>query len=82
MRDDAMRHEYDIFERFPDGSSIWRATVAGRYEAQRKLQECAERSENGFFTLDIHEAQQPPYEFAKPRFAATALSKSGTRMSA
>jgi hypothetical protein len=48
-----MRREYDLFERFPDGSTLWRACVAGRYEAQRKMQELAERSENEFYLIDI-----------------------------
>jgi hypothetical protein len=52
MRNKTMRHEYDILERFPDGSSIWRATVLGRYQAQRKMQELAEHSENLFFRTD------------------------------
>jgi hypothetical protein len=69
MRNAAMLHEYDIFERFPDGSSVWRATISGRYEAQRKMQEFAEYSDNAFFTLDIYKAQHPPYKFVKPRFS-------------
>ena len=48
-----MRRDYDIFERFSDGSTLWRACVAGRYEAQRKMQEMAEHSENEFFLIDI-----------------------------
>jgi hypothetical protein len=61
MRNKTMRHEYDIFERFPDGSSIWRATMLGRYEAQRKMQELAEYSENMFFTTDIQTGQHLPF---------------------
>jgi hypothetical protein len=53
-----MRHEYDIFERFPDGSSIWRATVFGGYEARRTMQELAEHSENLFFTTDIQTGER------------------------
>jgi len=34
-----MRREYDLFEKFPDGSTLWRACVTGRYDAQRKIQE-------------------------------------------
>jgi hypothetical protein len=34
-----MRRDYDIFEKFPDGSTLWRACVAGQYEAQRKIAE-------------------------------------------
>jgi hypothetical protein len=56
-----MRREYDVFERFPDGSSIWRATVAGRYEAQQKMQELAEHSENAFFTIDIQAGEHVPF---------------------
>ena len=48
-----MRRDFDIFEKFPDGSSVWRACVSGQYEAQRKIQELAESSENEFFGIDI-----------------------------
>jgi hypothetical protein len=49
-----MQHSsYDIFEKFPDGYSIWRACVSGQFEAQRKLQELAEHSENEFFIVDL-----------------------------
>jgi hypothetical protein len=58
-----MRREYDIFERFPDGSSLWRATVLGRFEAQRKMQEFAEHSENMFFTTDIQTGQPLQFNF-------------------
>ena len=49
-----MRRDYDIFEKFSDGSTLWRACVTGRYDAQRKMQELAEHSENAFFLIDIH----------------------------
>jgi hypothetical protein len=49
-----MRREYDVFEKFPDGSTLWRACVTGRYEAQRKIHELREHSENDFIFLDIH----------------------------
>jgi hypothetical protein len=48
-----MRREYDVFERFSDGSTLWRATVTGRFEALRKMQELGEHSDNEFFTLDV-----------------------------
>jgi hypothetical protein len=50
-----IRREYDIFEKFPDGSTFWRACVRGRFEAQRKMDELAERSENQFFIIDIQD---------------------------
>jgi hypothetical protein len=49
-----MRREYDVFEKFPDGSSLWRVCVTGRHEVQRKIQELREHSENDFVFLDIH----------------------------
>jgi hypothetical protein len=49
-----MRGEYDVFESFPDGSTLWRGCVTGRYEAQRKIQELREHSENDFTFLDMN----------------------------
>jgi len=55
-----MRREYDIFEKFPDGSTLWRACVAGRYEAHRKIAELAEHSDNEFFLIDIQAGRRLP----------------------
>ena len=67
-----MLRDFDIFEKFPDGSTIWRACVFGQFEATRKLQELAEHSHNEFIAIDIqageplpvlahpHKAQRPP----------------------
>ena len=56
-----MRPEYDIFEKLPDGSSIWRACVPGQYDAERKLQELAEHSVNEFFAIEINFRQLQPF---------------------
>jgi hypothetical protein len=48
-----MRHDYDIFEKFPDGSTIWRVCVSGRYETERKMRELTEQSKNEFYAIDI-----------------------------
>jgi hypothetical protein len=55
-----MRPEYDIFEKLPDGSSNWRACVPGQVEAERKLDELAENSENEFFAIEINSRQLQP----------------------
>ena len=47
-----MRRAYEVFEKFPDGSTLWRATVQGRFEAERKRQELTEHSENEFFLME------------------------------
>src|SRR5260221_612875 len=44
---------FDIFEKFPDGSLTWRTCVFGQFEVERKLQELAEHSENEFLVVDI-----------------------------
>jgi hypothetical protein len=55
-----MRRDYDIFEKFSDGCTLWRACVSGRYEAHRKMQELAELSENDFFLIDIQATELLP----------------------
>jgi hypothetical protein len=48
-----MRCNYDIFDKFADGSTIWRACVRGQFEANRKVRELRELSENEFLLIDI-----------------------------
>ena len=48
-----MLHNYHVFEIFPGGSSLWRASIAGRFSTERKLQELAEHSQNEFIALDF-----------------------------
>lgn len=63
-----MRRDFDVFEKFPDGSTLWRACVSGRFEAERKIQELKERSENEFYSLDI-QAQALPSVGPKTRLS-------------
>ena len=70
-----MRRTYDIFEKLPNGSALWRACVSGRHEAQRKVQELAEHSENQFLTIDIQsEELLSSNETGKSRPAAKAAA--------
>jgi hypothetical protein len=55
-----MRRQYDVFEKFPDGSTLWRACVAGRYEAERKTQELTEHSANDLVLLDSRQPYKAP----------------------
>ncbi len=55
-----MRRDYDIFEKFPDGSTLWRVCVSGRFEANRRMQEFMEISENDFFLIDIQATEFLP----------------------
>lgn len=71
-----MRRDFDVFEKFSDGSTLWRATVRGRFEAQRKIDELAERSENKFYMLDIQEhfLLPPLLSSRRPRPSAKAAA--------
>jgi hypothetical protein len=53
-----MRREYDIFEKFPDGTPIWRCCVSGQFEAERKIRDLAEQSSNEFFAIDIQTSER------------------------
>jgi hypothetical protein len=55
-----MVRNFDIIEKFPDGSMIWRTCVFGQFEAERKLQELAEHSKNEFLAVDIESGEPLP----------------------
>ena len=46
-----MDREYDIFEKLPDGSAVWRGFVSGLEPARAKLNELARHSRNEFFAI-------------------------------
>jgi hypothetical protein len=48
-----MTREYDLFEKFPDGSSLWRASVSGLGNARIHLYELTRKSNNQFYAIDI-----------------------------
>jgi len=48
-----MKNEYDLFEKFPDGSSLWRDSISGFETTRLRLQGLARRSENEFYALNL-----------------------------
>jgi hypothetical protein len=48
-----MYREYDLFEKFPDGSSLWRASVLGLEGACIYMQELSRKSGNEFYAIDV-----------------------------
>ena len=48
-----MKNEHDLFEKFPDGSSLWRDTAPGVKTARLRLRELAQRSKNQFYAIDL-----------------------------
>ena len=55
-----MRRDYDIFEKLPDGSTVWLVRVPGQHETQRKISELSENSTNPFYELDIVTGEEFP----------------------
>jgi hypothetical protein len=48
-----MSPKYDLFEKFPDGSSLWRACVIGLETARQHMQDLARRSSNQFYAMHV-----------------------------
>jgi len=48
-----MSPKYDLFERFPDGSSLWRACVIGLEGTRQHMQDLALRSPNQFYAMHV-----------------------------
>jgi hypothetical protein len=46
-----LNREYDIFERLPDGTHLWKDYVVGLEQARRKLQELAAQSKNEHYAI-------------------------------
>jgi hypothetical protein len=48
-----MNHKYDLFEKFPDGSSLWRACVVGLEGVRMHMSDLARRSPNTFYAMSV-----------------------------
>jgi hypothetical protein len=46
-----VNRDYDIFEKLPGGSPVWREMVVGRDNARLKMQGHAKLSSNEFFAI-------------------------------
>ena len=46
-----VNRQYDIFERLPDGTDLWKDYVIGLEQARRKLQELAAVSKNEHYAI-------------------------------
>jgi hypothetical protein len=52
-----MKDEYDLFEKFPDGSSLWRDSVLGFETTRLRLQELAQRVGNQFYGINLRSGE-------------------------
>ncbi len=50
--------DYDVFEEFPDGSTVWRACLFGMENVELKLRELAKETTNKFFALSLQDRSQ------------------------
>jgi hypothetical protein len=49
----SMKNDYDLFEKFPNGSSIWRGSFPEFETACLRMQELAHKSENQFYAISL-----------------------------
>jgi hypothetical protein len=60
-----IQRDFDLFEKLADGSSIWRTCASGQMDAQQKLQNLANHSENEFYSIDIETGELLPFKLAR-----------------
>jgi hypothetical protein len=48
-----MRHLCEIFEQFPDHSTLWRDSTLGTKKAHRKLKDLAKKCGNPMYGIDL-----------------------------
>jgi hypothetical protein len=49
----SMKHKYDLFEKFSDGSSLWRDLVLGSGTTRLRMRQLAQKSENQFYAINL-----------------------------
>jgi hypothetical protein len=60
-----MSYVYDLFEKFPDGSSLWRACVIGLEGARLHVSDLARRSPNQFYAMNVASGKIVPLNFSQ-----------------
>jgi hypothetical protein len=73
-----MLHSYDLFEKFPDGSSLWRACVVGLKGTRLHMSDLAQRSPNQFYALHVESGKLVPLD---PRLETLKIPQKGERHS-
>jgi hypothetical protein len=59
-----VNREYDLFERFPDGSSVWRASVVGLQGTRLHMRDLAQKSGNQVYAIEMASGKTVHYNFA------------------
>jgi hypothetical protein len=74
-----MYREYDLFEKFPDGSSLWRASVLGLEGACIHMRELSRKSGNEFYAIDVMRGKTIHLGSARVSLELLALRKGSRR---
>jgi hypothetical protein len=74
-----MKHEYDLFEKFPDGSSLWRDSIPGFETTRLRLQEFVRRSENQFYAINLTTGEVLAFNSERNAHGFRAPSKTESR---
>lgn len=77
-----MTREFDLFERFPDGSSLWRGCVIGLENTRHHLELLARKSKNRFYAIDVSAGKIHRLEPGHETFALHAAKGMEKRRSA
>jgi hypothetical protein len=48
-----MKHKFDLFEKFSDGSSLWRDFVLGFETTRFRMRELAQKSGTQFYAINL-----------------------------
>jgi hypothetical protein len=67
--------EYDLFEKFPDGSSLWRACVIGLRGTRIHMVDLARRSPNQFYAMNVVNGEIVALDLQKPLLSAPRLGR-------
>jgi hypothetical protein len=52
--------DYDVFEEFPDGATVWRTCVCGMKEVELKMMQLRKETPNKLFALNLSDGRDFP----------------------
>jgi hypothetical protein len=63
--------DYDVFEEFPNGATLWRACVCGMKEVESKMIQLRKETPNKLFALNLKDGRDVPAVVAPAALPAT-----------
>ena len=74
-----MKNGYDLFEKFPNGSSLWRDSFPEFKTTWLRLQELAQKSENQFYAINLTTGEVLAFNSERDAHGFRAPSKTERR---